>query len=161
MTAYIDTVQEETLSSYPLTIQAQHLDMSTLLTTFMGQAESIEEHDKDAVYQKAMLAALINAVNNTEATENDLKAFKEYIENVTLHNVSLGNGTTVQPQSNSEKKYEVMLLDNKEEKSNAIMQARTDIAATQINDNGIYKTGLRSCRPVFVGMRVYIKWKEL
>ncbi|MBR2914204.1 MAG: ABC transporter ATP-binding protein/permease [Clostridia bacterium] len=80
MTAYIDTVQEETLSSYPLTIQAQHLDMSTLLTTFMGQAESIEEHEKDAVYQKAMLAALINAVNNTEATENDLKAFKEYIE---------------------------------------------------------------------------------
>ena len=81
MTTYIDTVQEETLSSYPLTIQAQHLDMSTLLTTFMGQAESIEEHEKDAVYQKAMLAALINAVNNTEATENDLKAFKEYIEN--------------------------------------------------------------------------------
>ncbi len=81
MTAYIDTVQEETLSSYPLTIQAQHLDMSTLLTTFMGQAESIEEHEKDAVYQKAMLAALINAVNNTEATENDLKAFKEFIEN--------------------------------------------------------------------------------
>ncbi len=81
MTAYIDTVQEETLSSYPLTIRAQHLDMSTLLTTFMGQAESIEEHEKDAVYQKAMLAALINAVNNTEATENDLKAFKEFIEN--------------------------------------------------------------------------------
>ncbi|MBR4852570.1 MAG: ABC transporter permease, partial [Clostridia bacterium] len=81
MTAYIDTVQEETLSSYPLTIQAQHLDMSTLLTTFMGQAESIEEHEKDAVYQKAMLAALINAINNTEATENDLKAFKEFIEN--------------------------------------------------------------------------------
>ncbi|MBR6507435.1 MAG: ABC transporter ATP-binding protein/permease [Clostridia bacterium] len=81
MTAYINTVQEETLSSYPLTIQAQHLDMSTLLTTFMGQAESIEEHDKDAVYQKAMLAALINAINNTETTENDLKAFKEFIEN--------------------------------------------------------------------------------
>ena len=81
MTAYINTVQEETLSSYPLTIQAQHLDMSTLLTTFMGQAESIEDHEKDAVYQKAMLAALINAINNTETTENDLKAFKEFIEN--------------------------------------------------------------------------------
>ncbi len=80
MTAYIDTVQEETLSSYPLTIEAQHLDMGTLLQTFIGQAESVEEHEKDAVYQKAMLAAMINALNNTEATENDLKAFKEYIE---------------------------------------------------------------------------------
>ncbi len=80
MTAYIDTVQEETLSSYPLTIEAQHLDISTLLQTFIGQAESVEEHEKDAVYQKAMLAAMINALNNVEASENDLKAFKAYIE---------------------------------------------------------------------------------
>jgi len=80
MTAYIDTVQEETLSSYPLTIQTQHLDISTLLMTFVGQAESVDDHENDAVYQKAMLSAMINALNSTEATENDLKAFKEYIE---------------------------------------------------------------------------------
>ncbi len=80
MTSYIDTVQEETLSSYPLTIEAQHLDMSTLLATFIGQAESVNDHEKDAVYQKAMMAAMINALNTTEATENDLKAFKKYIE---------------------------------------------------------------------------------
>lgn len=86
MTAYIDTVQEETLSSYPLTIEAQHLDMSTLLATFIGQAESVDDHEKDAVYQKAMMAAMINALNTTEATENDLKAFKEYIEKAVSEN---------------------------------------------------------------------------
>ncbi len=80
MTAYIDTVQEETLSSYPLTIEAQHVDMGSLLNTFIGQAESIEKHDNDAVYQKAMLSALINTLNNTEVDQNDLKAFKEYLE---------------------------------------------------------------------------------
>ncbi len=80
MTAYIDAVQEETLSSYPLTIEAQHLDMSTLLATFIGEAESVNDHENDAVYKKAMLSAMINALNNTKATENDLKAFKEYIE---------------------------------------------------------------------------------
>ncbi len=80
MTTYIDTVQEETLSSYPLTLEAQHLDMGTLLATFMGTAESEEEHDKDAVYQKGMLYDMINSLNSMEANENDLQAFKEYIE---------------------------------------------------------------------------------
>lgn len=80
MTTYIDTVQEETLSSYPLTLEAQHLDMGTLLATFMGTAESEEGHDKDAVYQKGMLYDMINSLNSMEANENDLQAFKEYIE---------------------------------------------------------------------------------
>ncbi len=80
MNTYINTIQEETLSSYPLTLEAQHLDMGTLLTTFMGTAESEEEHENDAVYQKGMLYDMINSLNSMEAKENDLKAFKEYIE---------------------------------------------------------------------------------
>ena len=79
-TNYIDAVQEDTLSSYPLTLEAQHMDMGSLLTTFMGNAESSGKHDKDAVYQKTMIYNLINALNTAEATENDLKSFKEYIE---------------------------------------------------------------------------------
>ncbi len=80
MTTYIDTVQEDTLSSYPLTLEAQHMDMGSLMATFMGQAESGDEHENDAVYQKTMLYEMINALNSTEITENDLRAFKEYIE---------------------------------------------------------------------------------
>lgn len=79
-TNYIDAVQEDTLSSYPLTLESQHMDMGSLLTTFMGNAESSGKHDKDAVYQKTMIYNLINALNTTEATENDLKSFKEFIE---------------------------------------------------------------------------------
>ena len=80
MTTYIDTVQEETLSSYPLTLEAQHLDMSSLLATFMGTAESGEEHENDAIYQKGMFYDMINGLNSMEANENDLAAFKVYIE---------------------------------------------------------------------------------
>ncbi len=80
MTAYINTVQEDTLSSYPLTIEERHMDMGSLLETFMGKAKSNGEHDKDAVYQKAMIYELINSLNTAEANENDLKAFKKYIE---------------------------------------------------------------------------------
>ena len=80
MTTYIDTVQEETLSSYPLTLEATHMDVGTLLQTFMGTATSTGKHENDAVYQKAMFYDMINSLNSAEATENDLKTFKEYIE---------------------------------------------------------------------------------
>lgn len=80
MTTYIDALQEDTLASYPLTLEAQHMDMSTLLETFMGKAESTGEHENDAVYQKAMIYELVNSLNSMETNENDLKAFKEYIE---------------------------------------------------------------------------------
>ena len=80
MTAYIDAVQEDTLSSYPLTLESQHMDMGTLMQTFMGQAQSHGEHEKDAVYQKGMIYDMINTLSTIEAEENDLKAFKAYIE---------------------------------------------------------------------------------
>ncbi|MBQ6706825.1 MAG: ABC transporter ATP-binding protein/permease [Clostridia bacterium] len=80
MTNYINVLQEDTLASYPLTLEAQHMDMGTLFETFIGQATSGEQHEKDAVYQKGMLYTMINALNTTETNENDLKAFKKYLE---------------------------------------------------------------------------------
>ena len=80
LTAYIDMVQESTLASYPLTIQASEVDLSTLMMTFMGAGHKDVEHDKDAIYSQQVLYDMVEAMNNLETTENDLKAFKEYIE---------------------------------------------------------------------------------
>ena len=80
MTTYIDTLQEDTLSSYPLTLEAQHMDMTTLLETFIGKAAAGGDHEDDAVYQKGMLYEMINSLNSMETSENDLKSFKKYIE---------------------------------------------------------------------------------
>ena len=81
MTTYINSVQEDTLSSYPLTIQATNVDLSTLMETFMGITETSERtHDRDAVYSQSVLFKMINAMNNLETTENDLKSFKKYID---------------------------------------------------------------------------------
>ncbi len=80
LTTYIDMVQESTLASYPLTIQATSVDLSSLMQTFMGMGSENVEHDKDAVYSQQMLYELVDAMNNMETAENDLKAFKEYIE---------------------------------------------------------------------------------
>jgi len=80
MTTYINTVQEDTLSSYPLMLESQHMDLGSLMTSFMSAATASSEHDKDAVYQKTALYDLVNAMNSMEAKENDLSAFKAYLE---------------------------------------------------------------------------------
>lgn len=80
-TDYINFVQESTLSSYPITIESEELDMGSMIETFMGKAASIEEHDNDAVYQKAMTYELMNSLNTMETTENDLESFRTYIQN--------------------------------------------------------------------------------
>ena len=80
MTTYINVVQEDALSSYPLTIEASTVDLGSLMSTFLETAASAEEHEKDAVYSKSMVYDLINALNSMETTENDLASFKEYLE---------------------------------------------------------------------------------
>ena len=79
-TNYINSVQEDTLSSYPLMLEAKHVDIGTLLETFMGQAGEDHTHELDGVYQKAALYDMVNALSNMEETENDLKSFKSYLE---------------------------------------------------------------------------------
>ncbi len=81
MSTYITTVQEDTLSSYPLTIQATTVDLGSMMTAFMDSAMSKEEHENDAVYSKGMLYDLVNAMSAMETTENDLEAFKVFLEN--------------------------------------------------------------------------------
>ena len=80
MTTYINTVQEDTLSSYPLTLESSTVDLSSLMATFMESAESKEPHENDAIYSKGMLYDLVNALSEMETTENDLKSFKVFLE---------------------------------------------------------------------------------
>ena len=80
MTTYIDVLQEDTLSSYPLTLEAQHMNVGSLMETFLDKAQSGATHENDAVYQKAMVYELINSLNAMDADENDLRAFKKYVE---------------------------------------------------------------------------------
>ena len=80
MTTYIDTVQEDTLSSYPLTLQASEMSMGSLLAAFIGNALSGEPHENDAVYEKTMIYDLVNAMGAMEETTNDLKSFKAHLD---------------------------------------------------------------------------------
>ncbi len=79
---YIDKVQQDTLSSYPITIQAESVDMTSMMTSLMGvQAEAEEnQHELDAVYSSTILYNMMNSMVSAEKQTNNLKAFKLYIE---------------------------------------------------------------------------------
>lgn len=77
---FIDEVQEDTISAYPLSIQAQTVDMTTLLETFAGHADHTVNHPTDAVYQQNKVYDMMNSLTAIETQENDLRSFKSYIE---------------------------------------------------------------------------------
>ena len=79
-TNYINTVQEDALSSYPLRIEESSVDLSTLMETFMNVGSSEVDHDKDAVYKKTAIYDMIFSFSNLDSNENDLKSFKTYLE---------------------------------------------------------------------------------
>lgn len=78
-TAYIDYVQESTLSSYPLTLESTTVDMSALMQGFMNSNEE-SGHDRDAIYKDPIIGELVDAMSQIEANENDLAAFKAYLD---------------------------------------------------------------------------------
>ena len=78
-TRYINDVQESALSAYPLTLEASSVEMSSLMAAFMNVSSGGEGHEKDAVYKKAALYDMINAMNNIEERENDLTSFNKYL----------------------------------------------------------------------------------
>ena len=80
LNTYIENVEEETLTSYPIQLESQTMSLNSILTAFMGTDEESEEHDMNAVYQSEALYNIMNALGNLEVTENDLKSFKEYLE---------------------------------------------------------------------------------
>ena len=78
---YIDDVQKDTLSNYPIEIQRESKDLSSMISALSGKTDGKAGHDLDGVYENKMMYELSNSLSQAETTENNLKAFKKYIEN--------------------------------------------------------------------------------
>jgi len=149
---YINKVQEDTLSTYPITIEAKSVDFTTvIMEMFLGGSNSNGgAHGKDAVYPKDSISNVLDSVGNS-LQSNDLTKFKAYLEtnysaldndvsavqytyNLNLEFNTVATGTTlpvnVQPNSNAVTnmicKYSVFFFEHK-----------TNIRATELN-NGSY-----------------------
>lgn len=80
LSGYIDDIQENALSAYPLSIESESVDLSSLMETFMTMGHEKSEHKNDAVYKRSAVYDIINAMSNLDVQENDLKSFKKFID---------------------------------------------------------------------------------
>ena len=77
---YIDRVQRDTLSSYPITLQAEAIDISSMVSSMTGNSDSEEHEDKSKIYSNDIMGDMINTMVK-EVKSNNLSEIKKYIEN--------------------------------------------------------------------------------
>ena len=79
VTNYINAVQRDTLSTYPLTIQREAADYSSMLSAMTQVKEmELENVDPNKIYVDDSLGTMMSAMSATKI--NNLEKFKAYIE---------------------------------------------------------------------------------
>ncbi len=77
---YINNVERTTLASYPVSIQQETVDYTSLMSSMMGmQEESTEERDPNRVYTSNISTEMVKTMLS-EITTNNLAEFKTYLE---------------------------------------------------------------------------------
>ena len=78
---YIDKVEEDTLSSYPLRVQKSTVDMSSMIMSLMGQTDTSEKkREAGKVYSLDIMDSMMSSISN-QVQNNNLTELKRYLEN--------------------------------------------------------------------------------
>ena len=78
--SYIKRVEEDTLSSYPIAIEEEQVDYSSMMSAFMGQhvGEASEKED-GKIYSNNIISEMLNSMMS-QVKVNNLADFKKFIE---------------------------------------------------------------------------------
>ncbi len=80
MNNYIARIQKDTMSTYPIQIQSQTMDFSSMMNTMMdARGDRSLKHERDAVYSNNIVTEMMSTFT-AQVTYNDLERFKAYIE---------------------------------------------------------------------------------
>ena len=107
---YIDKLQQDTLSSYPITIEEESFDMASMLTEAMTMSE--KTYDDDRVHVYSVLGETMSMISS-QVKINNLKEFKKFVET---------NETIKENSSDIQYGYDIELYAYKEDTSNGIVQ---------------------------------------
>lgn len=77
---YISRSQEDTLSTYPITVEAKNIDFSSIIMQMFlgGDDDKKVDHDKTNVYPKDSISSMMNNVGQNLST-NNLEKFYKYL----------------------------------------------------------------------------------
>ena len=87
---YIDKVEEDTLSSYPITIEEATVDVSSMMETMMGENEPETEYEEGKIYSVDIMNDMISAISS-KVQSNNLEELKKYLEQ---ENNEIANNST-------------------------------------------------------------------
>ena len=78
--SYIKRVEEDTLSSYPIAIEEEQVDYSSMMSAFMGQhvGEASEKED-GKIYSNNIISEMLNSMMS-QVQVNNLADFKKFLE---------------------------------------------------------------------------------
>ena len=77
---YINKVEEDTLSSYPITIEESTIDMASMMESMLGTSDKDEKQEDGKVYSADIMNQMITMLSNKKEN-NNLLELKKYIEN--------------------------------------------------------------------------------
>ena len=75
---YINNVEEETLTSYPLTVQEETVQIADFISSLQPSSDT-EEHEEGKIYSNDVMSEMM-ATASASVESNNLDAFKSYIE---------------------------------------------------------------------------------
>lgn len=90
---YIDDIQRDTMASYPITLETQTFDLSSILEVGIPNNTNGVENDGSAIYSNSSSLQAINQTT-TSIKENNLTSFKKYLDdpNSEIHQYVGSNG---------------------------------------------------------------------
>lgn len=80
---YINDIQEETLSSYPLEINRENADTSSMISSMMKSQQEYEERvfEDNKLYSNTTVYDMFNSMNSSAKQINNMKDFKTFLDN--------------------------------------------------------------------------------
>ena len=76
--SFINKTEEETLSSYPLVIEKESVDMSSFMQTLAGNNKA-KEYKDNKIHSINIMGDMFESMSS-EVKHNDMKKFREYLE---------------------------------------------------------------------------------
>ena len=83
---YIDDIQQETMTAYPITIEEQSIDLDSLveirdenIASYASPEETDLDHDLDSIYSNTTTLEMLSSTSST-FRENNLTSFKKYLD---------------------------------------------------------------------------------
>lgn len=110
---YIDKVEEDTLSSYPISIEEAVIDTSAMMETMMEEQDKDREIEDGKIYSQDIMSDMLSTISN-KVENNNLTEFKKYLEEENNELVAKANAIQYQ--------YNLNLNLYKENTENGIVQ---------------------------------------